>query len=76
LHSSYIFQTNNGTVDFRANYDLAELFFRRKTALGANGVGVLLPWRYRLAADLARGIDIVLRLNRVDDFGDGDLKLG
>ena len=75
LHASHILQTHDGSVGLGTNYDLAELLFRRKAALGANCVGVLLAWWHRLTTNLTRGIDIVLRLNRVDDFGDCDLEL-
>ena len=75
LCAGYILQTYYGTVSLGADHDFAELFFRGKAALRTNGVGIFLAHRNRFAADLPCRIDIVLRLNRVDDFRDSDLQL-
>ena len=61
---------------FGAEHDVAELLLGLEAALGAHGVGELLPRRHRLAADLAGGVHGVLRLDGVDDLRDGDAQLG
>ena len=44
--------------------------------MGANRVGKLLALRNRLAANLACGVNVVLRLNCIDDVDGGDAQFG
>ena len=54
LDSRHVLDPHDRAVGVRANHDLAEFLRRLQSALRAHGVGVLLPFRHRLAADLAR----------------------
>ena len=76
LDAPHVFDADEGSVCVGADHDVAELLFVFEAALGANGIGELLARRYRLAADLAGGVDGVLLLDGIDDLGDGDAQVG
>ena len=63
-------------VRIRAKNDIAELLGLNQASLRAHRVGELLALGNRLTADLARGVDIVLRLNRGDNFSCRDAEFG
>ena len=68
LNAGDVFQAQNGAVGIGAENDIAEFLGREQAALRAHGVSELLALRGRFAADLAGGIDVVLRLQRGDDL--------
>ena len=70
-----IFQAQHAAIGSGANNDLAELFRRGQAARRAHVVGELLSWGTGCAADLAGGIDRVLRLDGADDFRDGNAEV-
>ena len=69
LHSRHIFQAQDGAIRLGTDDNLIELLRRRQASGGAHVIGKLLAGRNRLSADLARGVDLVLGLDRIDDVG-------
>ena len=76
FHPRHVLQAQDGAVGLGADDDLVELLRRRQASRGAHVVGELLPLRNGLAADLAGGIDLVLRLDGVGDVGHRDAQAG
>ena len=74
--SGHIFQAQNGAVGIGAHDDLAELFCGKQPALCPHRVSEFLPSWNGFAADLSGGVNGILRLYGLDDFGNGDAKLG
>src|SRR4029077_14462580 len=60
---------NDSPIGRCAHNDVAKLLWRGQAALRENRIGKLLVLRRRIAADLAGGINGVLRLDRIDDIG-------
>ena len=69
LDACDVAQVQDRAVGVGAENDVAELFRRDQPALRADGVGELLALGNGLAADLAGGVDVVLRLDGGDDVG-------
>ena len=63
LDAGDVAQVQDGAVGVGAENDVAELFRRDQAALGAHGVRELLALGNGLAADLAGGVHVVLRLD-------------
>ena len=75
FHSGHVATPDHARLRSFADDDLLELLRRSKAALRADGVGERLSLWNRFAADLSRGIDSVLRLERGDNLRDGNLEL-
>ncbi len=74
FHARDILQADNRAIGIFANYDLAKFLRRNEPALGGDGVGEFLAFRRRRAADLADGIDIVLRVDGGEDVANGQVQ--
>ncbi len=75
LDPRHIAQMQDRSIGIGAKNDIAELLRRDKPALRAHRVSKLLALGHRFAADLARGVHIVLRLHGVDHVGRGHAQL-
>ena len=73
--ASDISEADDSSAWIFANHNLPKLFGRTESSLRADRIGELLAFRRRLASNLSRRIYRVLRLNRSDDFRNGDGQL-
>src|SRR5205085_4125200 len=62
-----VLHADDSAIWSRAHHDVSELLGRGQAALRENGIGKLLVLGRGIAADLAGGIDGVLRLDCIDD---------
>src|SRR5208283_1071037 len=75
FNTGYIFQTNNRSIGFGPQNDLAEFFGRDQTSLSADGIGELLAWRRGFSPDLSCRINCVLLLDSINDLRNGYTEL-
>ena len=68
LDAGHVLQADYGAVGIRPEHNGAEFLGGDKPSLGAHRVGELLAGGRGLRAELARGIDRILLLQRVDDI--------
>ena len=71
-----ILHADDRAVGVGADDDVFEFLDGGEAAGGGDGEGVDLALRDGFAADLARGVDLVLRPDGGDDLGDGDVQRG
>src|SRR5262249_1592731 len=76
LNAGDVFHSNRSTFRRLAHHNLSKFFGRREPSLSANGVSKLLSGWNGFATHFSRGIDRVLRLDRIHDFGNGNCQLG
>ena len=75
LDPGNVFHAHDSAIRSFADDNVFELLRRCQAALSKNGIGELLARRSWFAANLTGRIHRVLRLDRVDDLGDGDAQL-
>ena len=76
IYPGDIFHADDRAVGVCANDNVLEVLLGHKAASGIHCKRKYLPLRHGLAANLSGGIDVVLSLNRANDFRHGDVERG
>ena len=69
-----ILDANIGSIHVSSKHDIGEILLGHQSSLRSDGISKRLALRNRLRPDLARRIHGILRVNRCNDFRDGDIQ--